>query len=78
VRLVEAAAKDEPMATVGDAMLHHRQSSPIKKPWPFGSLALTEALPILWAQRLVCDVGYVTEQVSRWSLHTDDFDGGNR
>ena len=77
VRVVEAAAKNEPMATVGGDPIEDRQPGPIEEPRPFGALALAEAMPVLWVQCVSCDIADITEQASRWSLHTDHFDGGN-
>ena len=76
-RLVQAAAKDQPMATVDRAPLHQRQDGPIKEAIPFGALALTQALPVLFAQGLLCDAGHITEQASLLGLHTDDFGARN-
>ena len=77
VWVVEAAAKDEPLATIMGACIQHWQSGPIEKPQSLGALALAEALPILGVQCLVCDSGDVAEQNARSCLDTDDFDGGN-
>jgi hypothetical protein len=46
MRGVEAAAHDEPMATVSDASLRDWQASPVKEALAFGAQALPETLPI--------------------------------
>src|SRR5437879_2628948 len=51
--VVEAATHHEPMAVIEQAMVNHRQDSPIKEPLAFGPVALTEPLPVLWAHGLL-------------------------
>src|SRR2546425_949536 len=60
--VVEATTDDQPMTTVHDAPVEPRQDGPIKKPFPFGPLALAESLPVLGAKLVVRDAGHVTEQ----------------
>ncbi len=59
VRVVEAAAHDEPMATVRDTSMHHGQASPVKKALPFGAQARRVAVPIPGTERLLCNAGHV-------------------
>src|SRR5216684_6906838 len=62
VRVVEAATHHEPMATVHDACLHHRQARPVEEALALGAQALREALPIPGMEGLLRDAGHVTEQ----------------
>src|SRR6266516_3794199 len=77
IGVVEAAAHEEPMATIRDPSLHHGQARPVKEALAFGAQALREALPLLGTQRLLRDAGYVTEQQAGAGLYTDHFRGGN-
>ena len=61
MRVLQAAAKDEPMATVQAAPMHQRQPGPIKEALAFGALALTEPLPIAGMERLVRDAGHISQ-----------------
>jgi hypothetical protein len=66
VGVIEAAAKNEPMASISGAPIQHWQSRPIEKPGHQRATALAEALPILWAQYAPCDISHITEQAPRW------------
>ena len=60
--IVEAAAKDEPMASVHRAPMHHGQARPGKEALPFGAQTLGETLPIAPTQSLLRKAGDITEQ----------------
>src|SRR6266480_276968 len=57
IGVVEAAAHEEPMATIRDTSLHHRQASPVKKTLAFGAQALREAVPLPDTERLLGNAG---------------------
>src|SRR5260370_13421561 len=73
VWVVEAAAHQEPMATVHGASVHDWQASPVKEALPFGTQALTQTLPITDTERLLCDAGHRASQDACPCLYTDDF-----
>ncbi len=70
---VEAATKDQEVSVVHGAPVQQGQDGPVKEALAFGAQALTEALPILGAKRLVRDAGHITEQASGLGLHADHF-----
>src|ERR1700686_395863 len=69
VRVVEATTKDEPMATVYPTPVEERQAGPIKASLAFGSLAGTESVPVLFAQRPLCDAGDIGQQEASAGLY---------
>src|SRR5690349_21703947 len=57
--VLDAAAKDEPVAAIDRASLRDGQTCPIKEAFAFGAQALGQALPITSTQRLHCDAFHV-------------------
>src|SRR5260221_2964778 len=58
IGVVEAAVHEEPMATIRDTSMHHRQASPVKKALPFAAQARRVAVPLPGTERLLCNAGY--------------------
>ena len=77
-RVVQAATKDEPMATVHHAPVDHRQAGPVKEALAFGAQALTQALPVLGAEDTVRDAGHISQQEADACLPSSDFGGRHR
>ncbi len=79
VRVVEATADHQPVASIRRAALDLRHSGPIKEPFPFGSLAHREPLPVLGAQLLLLDACHLGKPVSPvGGLNADHFIGRDR
>ncbi len=73
--IVQAPAHQQPAATVVDASMQHRQTSPIKEALAFGARTDGEAVPIARAQGPCSDTGHISEQQTGSGLDTDDFGG---
>jgi hypothetical protein len=78
VRVVEAATDHEPMATVRDTSMHHRQASPVEEVLAFAALARRVAVPIAGTEGLLCDASHVSQQQASACLPSSDFAARDR
>jgi len=70
--IVETAANEQPTATIVQASMEQRQTSPIKELFALGARTGREAVPIARAHSETCNTGDIPKQGTGACLHTDD------
>ena len=77
-RIIQAAPKDEEVASIDGALVQEGQDGPIKEALALGALALREALPVGRAQGTRREAAHISQQGTGWGLDTHDFGGRHR